>query len=170
MVSEQLLVAGSAILVIGVISMLLGKAPVKIFPTTDYRNEHVTLAPEGQPLFIKRYTFGVAERSRLHFSQSPQQGPFEVFIVPIPVSPPSDPLAGWGFSHGKVVDFGTRENEFWINAGGHAIEFVNRAQSPSSTTFTLTLTRSAPLIPWLGEIGSSLLVIAIPILVTGFLS
>ena len=170
MVSVQLLDAGIAILVIGAISLLAGKAPARTVTVTDYRDERVNLAPEGQQLFIKRYSFGVLSRSKLRFKQKFESGPFDVFVIPFVAAPPVDALAGWGFPHGRIGDHQTETREFWIDEGNHAIEFVNKTQSPSSTVFTLSLDRRVPLVPWLDEIGSSLLVIAVPLLVTALLS
>lgn len=168
MVSAQLLLAGISIMVVAIVCMAVGRIPIRIEERKLFQNEGV-FRGSREPTSIE-YPFTIDRDSDFEFTHKPSSGPFDITLFRVPFAYSHGAEAAVRFPSDSIGTFERQEAKRRLAPGNYVLEFRSREDIQISTQFNLTLRWRIPWVSWLGEVGASLLVIAIPLIITALLS
>lgn len=168
MVSAQLLLAGVSIMVVAVVCMAVGKVPVRIEERKLFQNEGVNRGSR-EPRLVE-YPFTIDRDSDFEFTHKPTAGPFDITLYRVPFAYSHDAGATLRFPADSIGTYERQMAKRKLAPGNYVLQFTCREDIQLNTQFNLTLRWRAPWVSWLGDVGASLLVIAIPLVITALLS
>ncbi len=170
MVSVQLLLAGVSIMVVAAVCMAVGRIPARIEERMLFQNEGVFRGfGEAEPVAFE-FPFTIERDSDFEFTHKPQSGPFEITLYRVPFAYPNGAGSTLRYPADSIGSYDRREAKRRLTPGNYVLEFKCRPDIQLNTQFDLTLRWRIPWVAWLAEVGASLLVIAIPLVITGLLS